>query len=168
MEPSIFEDERGAFFEAFNKAKFEKQTNQKINFVQDNQSFSKRGVLRGLHYQIGAHAQAKLVRVLHGKVLDVIVDLRKDSATYGEKLVTVLSESNNKQLFIPRGFAHGFVVLSKSASFFYKCDNLYNKEAERGIIYNDKTLNIDWELAIDALIISKKDLLLPTFKEINL
>ncbi len=165
IEPSVFNDKRGAFFEAYNKTKFEELTNKEINFVQDNQSFSKKGVLRGLHYQIGEFAQAKLVRVLQGEVLDVIVDLRKDASTYGQKLITLLSSENNKQLYIPRGFAHGFVVLSNTASFLYKCDNIYCKEAERGIVYNDKTLAIDWKLEESALIISEKDLELPTFKE---
>lgn len=132
--------------------------------MQDNQSFSTYGVIRALHYQLGDHAQAKLVRVLSGKVLDVSVDLRKDSATFGEHFSVELSYENKKQLFIPRGFAHGFVVLSDTAEIFYKCDNYYNKEAEGGIIYNDNQLNIDWKLPDDKLIVSAKDLNLPILK----
>lgn len=164
IEPLIFEDERGCFFESYNQKRFNEIVHQEVNFVQDNQSFSKKGVIRGLHYQLEEYAQAKLVRVLHGKVLDVAVDLRKNSLTYGKHIAIEVSEANKKQLFIPRGFAHGFVVLSETASFMYKCDNFYNKEAERGIIFNDKTLNIDWKLPKDQLIVSKKDKILPLFE----
>jgi dTDP-4-dehydrorhamnose 3,5-epimerase len=136
-----------------------------VNFVQDNESASTKGVLRGLHYQTGTHAQAKLVRVIEGVVLDVVVDLRKDSKTYGEQFSIELSASNKKQLFVPRGFAHGFIVLSDTATFSYKCDNYYNKASEGGIIYNDKYLNIDWQLPESQFIISEKDLVLPTFEK---
>ena len=163
IEPSVYEDERGFFFESYNQKRFNDLINDEVNFVQDNQSFSSKGVIRALHYQLGEHAQAKLVRVLQGKVLDVAVDLRKDSPTFKQHISIELSAENKKQLFIPRGFAHGFVVLSDTAHFFYKCDNFYNKEAEGGIIYNDKTLNIDWILNEDELIVSEKDRVLPSF-----
>jgi dTDP-4-dehydrorhamnose 3,5-epimerase len=130
--------------------------------VQDNQSFSTKGVLRGLHYQIGEHAQAKLVRVLQGKVLDVAVDIRPDSPTYGQYEAVLLSAENQKQFFVPKGFAHGFLVLSDTATFFYKCDNFYNKEAEGGILFNDQSIGIDWSFPIDQLLISEKDQHLPT------
>lgn len=163
---SVFKDERGYFFESFNQKKLEEAIHQKIDFVQDNQSYSYKGVLRGLHYQKGVHAQAKLVRVLDGIVLDVAVDLRKDSSTFGKVHTTILSQKNRKQLFIPKGCAHGFVTLSKTAIFFYKCDNYYDKNSEAGIIYNDQTLKIDWQISESDLIISDKDKILPTFKEL--
>lgn len=166
--PKLFKDERGYFFESFNQFSFESQTNIKIDFVQDNQSYSTWGVLRGLHYQKGNSAQAKLVRVLDGEVLDVAVDLRKDSPTFGKVFSTILSSENNKQLFIPRGCAHGFVTLSNSATFFYKCDNYYNPEAESGILYNDPKFNIDWKISEEDLIVSKKDMELPCFNELVL
>ena len=161
LEPQIFKDERGHFFESFNHKDFVGAIGEEVNFVQDNQSFSKRGVLRGLHFQKGEHAQAKLVRVLQGTVLDVAVDLRKDSATFGQHVSIELSGENKKQLFVPRGFAHGFVVLSETANFFYKCDNYYNKDSEGGIIYNDPSCNIDWHLPNNSLVLSQKDLELP-------
>lgn len=164
IEPKIFEDNRGYFLESYNQKVFNKLIGSNINFVQDNESLSSKGVLRGLHYQTGAHAQAKLVRVLKGKVLDVAVDLRKESQTFGDYVAVELSEQNKKQLFLPRGFAHGFVVLSNMALFSYKCDNFYNKEAEAGIIYNDKNLNIDWQLNEEDFIVSEKDLILPKFE----
>jgi|TARA_B110000238_G_C16122145_1_gene437572 dTDP-4-dehydrorhamnose 3,5-epimerase len=164
IEPRVFEDKRGYFYESFNTADFLKHTDQKVDFVQDNESCSTRGVLRGLHYQRGEYGQAKLVRVLHGKVLDVLVDIREGSSTYGQHFSIELSSENKKQLFVPRGFAHGFIVLSESATFFYKCDNYYNKEFEGGIIYNDKTLQIDWKLDESEFIISDKDLTLPIFE----
>ncbi|WP_297797289.1 dTDP-4-dehydrorhamnose 3,5-epimerase [uncultured Eudoraea sp.] len=164
LTPKLFNDERGYFFESFNKQSFEQAIGKRVNFVQDNQSFSTYGVIRALHYQLGDHAQAKLVHVLQGKVLDVAVDLRRDSPTFGEHFSVELSYENKKQLFIPRGFAHGFVVLSDTAEIFYKCDNYYNKDAEGGIIYNDSELNIDWLLPDDKLIISEKDLTLPQLK----
>jgi dTDP-4-dehydrorhamnose 3,5-epimerase len=162
---TIFRDSRGYFFESFNQQKFANQTGHVVNFVQDNQSFSSRGVLRGLHLQKGDAAQAKLVRVITGSVLDVAVDVRKGSPTYGQYVAVTLSEDNHTQLFIPRGFAHGFVVLSETATFFYKCDNFYSKAAEGGILYNDPELNIDWQIAHAELELSEKDLLLPTLKD---
>src|SRR5690606_32437233 len=138
------EDERGYFFESYNQQKFQQATNLSVNFVQDNQSFSSYGVIRGLHSQINEFEQAKLVRVLQGEVLDVIVDARKGSATYGKSYSVRLSAENKLQLFVPRGFYHGFAVLSKTAEFFYKCDNFYDRDSERGIYYADPGLNIDW------------------------
>lgn len=154
---TIFEDSRGYFFESFNAKKFELLTGINVQFVQDNQSSSIRGVLRGLHMQTGENAQAKLVRVLEGSVLDVAVDLRKNSFTFGNTFTLELTAENHKQLFIPRGFAHGFVVLSDKAVFFYKCDNYYNKESELGIMYNDPDLKINWQLPKEELILSEKD-----------
>ncbi len=164
LEPNVFNDNRGYFFESFNKNTFEKFIGQKINFVQDNQSHSVFGVVRALHYQRGDHAQAKIVRVLSGTVLDVAVDIRKNSPTFGEHISIELSAENKKQMFIPKGFAHGFVTISETAEFFYKCDNYYNKESEGGIIYNDNDLAIDWKLAPNSMIVSDKDTLLPRFK----
>lgn len=166
LTPTVFSDGRGRFFESYKKEAFNEALGQEVNFVQDNESFSSKGVLRGLHFQKGAFAQAKLVRVVHGSVLDVAVDLRPDSTTYGEHFSIELSDDNKKQLFVPRGFAHGFVVLSDTAVFSYKCDNYYNKESESGIIYNDSTLNIDWILPSEQLQLSEKDLLLPKFKSL--
>jgi dTDP-4-dehydrorhamnose 3,5-epimerase len=159
---TVFKDDRGYFFESFNLRKFNSLTGTNVNFVQDNQSHSVRGVLRGLHFQQGEHAQAKLVRVLQGEVLDVAVDLRKSSPTFAQYYSVVLSETSHTQLFIPRGFGHGFVVLSEEADFFYKCDNYYNKASEGGIIYNDPDINIDWKLADEELLVSPKDMELPT------
>lgn len=164
IEPSVIPDERGYFMESYNEKKFEAETGTKVHFVQDNQSFSIKGVLRGLHYQTGEHAQAKLVRVLQGEVLDVAVDIRPNSPTYGEHVTVLLTEENKKQLFVPRGFAHGFLVMSNTAVFFYKCDNFYNKESEGGIIYNDTSINIDWGMKNSELIISQKDTVLPSFQ----
>lgn len=165
MEPTVFEDERGYFLESFNKQTFETAIGATINFVQDNQSFSNYGVIRALHYQTGEFAQAKLVRVLSGTVLDVAVDLRKDSKTFGQHVAVELTAENKKQLFIPRGFAHGFSVLSQTAEFFYKCDNYYNKASEKGIIYNDSYLGIDWILKEEDILLSLKDALLPQLKD---
>jgi len=162
IEPKIINDERGYFMESFNENTFQKGIGQSVHFVQDNQSFSTKGVLRGLHYQTGVHAQAKLVRVLSGEVLDVVVDIRPGSVTYGKYVSVVLSAENQQQFFIPRGFAHGFLVLSETATFFYKCDNFYNKESEGGLIYNDPIINIDWQFPTSQLLISEKDLMLPT------
>ena len=159
----IFKDERGYFFESFNQQTFQNATGLQVAFVQDNQSSSSRGVLRGLHFQTGQHSQAKLVRVLHGEVLDVAVDLRKSSPTFGQSFSIILSENSATQLYIPRGFAHGFAVLSPTAVFFYKCDNFYNKASEGGIIYNDPQLSIDWMIPAIDLIISEKDAVLPLF-----
>ena len=164
VEPTVFTDGRGNFFESFNQKVFEDKIGLKVNFVQDNQSISQRGVLRGLHLQKGEFAQAKLVRVVKGKVLDVAVDFRKNSLTYGKHFSIELSEENNKQLFVPRGFLHGFITLEDNTVFSYKCDNYYNKKAEDGIIYNDKDLNIDWKLEDKDVLFSVKDLKLPTFK----
>ena len=163
LEPKVFEDQRGYFLESYNANTFEKVTGLKVNFVQDNESKSSYGTLRGLHYQTGIYAQAKLVRVITGEVLDIAVDLRKDSPTYGKYFSILLTEKNKKQLFIPRGFAHGFVVLSSDAIFAYKCDNYYNKESEGGIIYNDPALNIDWQIDDEDMILSDKDKLHPQF-----
>lgn len=165
LKPKIFKDTRGYFFESYNKKQFEKQLGFSVNFVQDNQSVSSYGVLRGLHYQTGDYAQSKLVRVVSGKVLDIVVDLRKDSPTFGKSFSVILDATKKLQLFIPRGLAHGFVTLSKKSIFAYKCDNYYNPEFERGIIYNDATLALDWHLSDELLIISEKDLEFPVFKE---
>lgn len=164
IEPKIIHDERGYFMESFNENTFQKGIGKQIHFVQDNQSFSSKGVLRGLHYQTGTHAQAKLVRVLDGEVLDVAVDIRPNSITFGHYVSVILSAENKTQLFIPRGFAHGFLVLSDTATFFYKCDNFYNKESEGGIIYNDSTINIDWKFPFNELVISEKDIVQPTLE----
>lgn len=162
--PAVFKDSRGHFFESFNKSKFEALTKANGDFVQDNQSFSTYGTLRGLHMQTGDSAQAKLVRVLAGEVQDIAVDLRPDSDTYGEWFSIRLSAENNLQLYIPRGFAHGFSVLSETAVFAYKCDNYYDKAAEVGIRFDDATLNIDWGIPAEAMQLSEKDLELPFFK----
>lgn len=164
IEPKIITDERGYFMESFNENTFQQGTGQSVHFVQDNQSFSSKGVLRGLHYQTGANAQAKLVRVLQGEVLDVVVDIRPDSETYGQYISVLLSGENQTQFFVPRGFAHGFLVLSETATFFYKCDNFYDKESEGGILYNDPALSIDWQFPSEEMIISEKDKFLPLFK----
>ncbi|WP_299132624.1 dTDP-4-dehydrorhamnose 3,5-epimerase [uncultured Tenacibaculum sp.] len=161
IEPMLFEDNRGYFFESFNEEKFKKGIGIDLNFVQDNEAFSNKGIVRGLHFQKGKFAQAKLVRVITGKVLDVAVDLRKKSQTYGQHFSIVLSGENKKQLFVPRGFAHGYSVLENNTVFAYKCDNYYNKESEGGIIYNDKTLNIDWNLLDTEIKLSDKDMQLP-------
>lgn len=164
---NVFRDNRGYFFESFNKQRFLEQTGLDIDFVQDNQSMSQFGVLRGLHFQTGDHAQAKLVRVLQGKVLDVAIDIRKHSPTFGKNFTVELSDSSDTQLFIPRGFAHGFLVLSETATFFYKCDNLYNKESEGGIAYNDPELNIDWKIDPSSIILSEKDKINPSLKQLE-
>lgn len=164
IKPRIFEDTRGYFFESFNSKTFHELTGINASFVQDNQSFSSYGVIRGLHAQKGEHAQAKLVRVLRGEVLDVAVDVRKSSPTYGQHVAVKLSAKNKLQLFIPRGFLHGFAVLSETAEFFYKCDNFYNKESEVGIFYDSASLGIDWGIPKDKHIIAEKDSLLPEFE----
>lgn len=160
FEPKVFEDSRGCFFESYNEDIFRKEGID-FRWVQDNQSTSMFGVIRGLHYQLPPFAQAKLVRVLKGKILDVAVDIRKGSPTYGQSFSIKLSAKNKKQLFIPAGLAHGFSVLSKKAEVLYKCDRFYNKESEAGIIYNDPDLNIDWEIPAEDAIISEKDMFLP-------
>lgn len=156
IEPRVFEDERGYFYESYNKNEFEKQ-DLFFNFIQDNQSKSKYGTIRGLHFQIGEFAQAKLVRAISGTVLDVAVDLRKNKKTFGKSFAIELSEENKKQLLVPRGFAHGFAVLSETAVVSYKIDNIYKPEYERSIMYNDQTLNIDWKIEKHNVIISEKD-----------
>lgn len=166
INPTVFEDSRGYFFEAYNQAKFQ-ENGIHYKFIQDNQSFSKRGVVRGLHLQINPFAQAKLVRVLEGEILDVAVDLRKNSLTYGQHVSVVLSAENKKQLMVPHGFAHGFSVLSETASVLYKVDQLYHKESERGIRYDDPTLAIDWKLDSNEVIVSDKDIILPGFNAID-
>lgn len=157
IEPRIFKDERGYFFESFNERTFTEKTGLNVHFVQDNQSFSSKGVLRGLHYQTGEFAQAKLVQVLQGEVLDVAVDIRPDSETYGKYVSVLLTAENKKQMFVPRGFAHGFLVLSPTALFSYKCDNFYNKESEGGVAFDDPMIGIDWNFPKEQLIISEKD-----------
>lgn len=161
IEPRVFEDDRGYFFESFNENSFEKETGISIHFVQDNQSKSDKGVLRGMHYQTGEHAQAKLVRVLQGSVQDVVVDLREGSETFGQHYSIVLSAENKKQFFVPRGFAHGFLVLEDDTIFAYKCDNFYNKDSEGGIIFNDQSIGIDWLLNKEEFVLSEKDEVLP-------
>ena len=161
IEPRVFKDSRGYFFETFNQPKFEELTGQSGHFVQDNQSASTYGVIRGLHFQKGDSAQAKLVRVIEGRVLDVAVDIREGSETYGQWASVELSAENNLQFYVPRGFAHGFSVLSETAVFAYKCDNTYNKESEGGIAYNDPSLGIDWGIPEEARSLSEKDLNLP-------
>jgi len=162
--PTVFEDDRGYFFESYNLKTFE-EADICNDFVQDNISKSAYGVLRGLHYQIEPFAQAKLVRVLQGEVLDVVVDIRKGSPTYGKTFKILLSANERNQLFIPKGFAHGFVVLSETAEFFYKCDNYYSKSHEAGIIFNDTELAIDWQIDPDKAILSNKDMILPSFAD---
>lgn len=164
--PKLFKDERGYFLETFNQKVFSKETGIETHFVQDNLSKSSKGVLRGLHFQKGAAAQAKLVQVLEGKVLDVCVDLRTNSPTFGKHFSIYLDGLNKKQLYVPRGFAHGFIVLENNTIFSYKCDNYYDKASESGIIFNDKTLNINWGFPEENLIISEKDKALLTFKEL--
>jgi dTDP-4-dehydrorhamnose 3,5-epimerase len=165
IKPSLFEDKRGYFYESFNKKVLEKIIGYPLNFVQDNQSQSGYGVIRGLHLQTGNHGQAKLVRAIQGEILDVIVDVRKNSPTYGHAASFILSEENKQQLFVPKGFAHGFVVLSNIATIHYKADNYYNPQSESGVIYNDKDLAIDWKLSTSDIITSEKDLLLPTLTD---
>lgn len=167
LKPSVFKDHRGTFMESFSQQRFEGTTGLHLNFVQDNQSTSTKGVLRGLHFQTGKFAQAKLVRAVVGEILDVVVDLRPDSPTYLKSYKVVLSDENHIQLFVPAGFAHGFLTLSESSVFAYKCDQYYNKEADAGIIWNDPTLNIDWEMHEEELILSEKDRELPTLESLR-
>lgn len=164
IEPTIFKDARGYFYESYNKQRYE-EAGLHFDFVQDNQSQSSYGVLRGLHYQQNPHAQAKLVRVISGSVWDVAVDIRKGSPTFGQWHAEELNAENQKQMLIPRGFAHGFVVLSETAEFFYKCDGYYNKESEGGIRFDDPALGIDWKLPTDNLILSDKDKVLPSLND---
>ena len=164
FEPNVFEDSRGYFFESYNEKIF-KESGIDLRFVQDNQSSSMYGVVRGLHYQLNPNAQSKLIRVFFGKILDVVVDLRKGLSSFGKSFSIELSAENRKQLFIPRGFAHGFSVLSEKAEVFYKCDVFYNKENEAGIRYNDSLLKIDWRIPADKIIVSEKDKQLPSFAD---
>lgn len=167
IEPNVFADQRGFFFESFNESLFEKVVNRKIHFVQDNHSKSVKGVLRGLHYQLPPKAQGKLVRVIQGEVLDVAVDLRKSSPTFGKWVGEILSEQNKKQLWIPEGFAHGFMTLSDSSEFLYKTTNFYSKEHEVCILWNDETLNVNWG-DINNISLSEKDRLGVRFAEAQL
>ena len=165
IEPDVFEDERGFFMESYSEEKY-KKLGIDFNFVQDNHSLSvEAGVIRGLHFQRGDVVQTKLIRVVTGEVLDVVVDLRKGSPTYGQWESFILSEHNRRQLLVPRGFAHGFATLTSNVNFMYKCDNYYNAEADAGIIFDDKDLGIDWQIDLSKAIISEKDRNLPTFKE---
>lgn len=164
IEPQVFGDARGSFMETYNEQKFPAD----VHFVQDNQSTSQKGVLRGLHFQKGEYAQAKLVRVIRGEVLDIAVDIRPNSETFGQHFSIVLNDQNNKQLFVPRGFAHGFIVLKDDTIFAYKCDNFYNKEAESGIMYNDPDIAIDWMLNEDEILLSDKDKQLSNLKSVSL
>ena len=167
IKPRVFEDPRGYFFESFNQNTFEEKTGLSGRFVQDNQSYSSYGVIRGLHAQTGEFAQAKLVRVTKGEVLDVAVDVRPSSPTYGKHIAIRLSAENKLQLYIPRGFVHGFSVLSETAEFLYKCDNFFNKASETGVIYNDADLNIDWLIPEQDQAVSDKDLLLKPFSALQ-
>lgn len=162
IEPIIKEDNRGYFLETYKKDLFEKNIGAQINFIQDNESKSTKGVLRGLHFQIPPYSQAKLVKVINGRVLDISVDIRKSSPTFGQHVAVELTSENKHQLFIPHGFAHGFVLLSDSATFSYKVDNYYSPEHDRGIAFDDKDLAIDWKLPHENLKISDKDRLNPT------
>ena len=164
IEPKVFGDDRGYFFESFSQPLFDKLV-RLVKFVQDNESKSKYGVLRGLHFQRGEHAQSKLVRVVKGRVLDVAVDIRKGSPTFGKYVAVELSAENHRQLFIPRGFAHGFSVLSDEAISLYKCDNLYAPESEGAIIWNDPEIGIDWGLAAEDVVLSPKDMCHPMLKD---
>ena len=165
IKPKFFKDERGYFFESFNQKIFKNKISHKLSFCQENESFSKRGVIRGLHYQLPPFAQSKLVRVVHGKVLDVVVDIRKGSPSFGKCFSKELSAENRIQLFIPKGFAHGYITLSDFSIFSYKVDNYYNEKSERGILYNDSLLNIDWKLNKEEFILSEKDQNNPIFSK---
>ena len=164
IEPSVFGDARGYFLESFNKQKFDAVINN-IHFVQDNESKSTKGVLRGLHFQFGEFAQSKLVRCIQGEVLDIAVDLRSGSKTYGQHVSVLLTGENKKQVFVPKGFAHGFVVLSETAIFAYKVDNWYSPNHEGGLLWNDTTLNIDWQIKTEDVKLSEKDKTLPSFAD---
>ena len=166
IEPQVFEDARGYFFESWNKAKME-EAGLNYDFIQDNQSKSCYGTIRGIHFQKGEFSQAKLVRVLQGTVLDVAVDLRKDSKTFGQHVAVELSAENNRQLMIPRGFGHGFSVLTPTAVFAYQCDNVYNKASEAGIRFDDPALGIDWKVKPEEAVLSDKDQILPFLKDVT-
>ena len=165
LKPRVFEDERGYFYESFNEKVFESLTDLKVNFIQDNQSYSSKGTLRGLHFQKPPFEQAKLVRCIEGKVLDVAVDIRKNSKTYGQHVAVLLSGENKRQLFVPRAFAHGFLVLSDTATFAYKVDNTYAPEFDVGIRWDDSILNIQWGVNESEVLVSEKDTKLPFFSE---
>jgi len=156
IEPKIFKDNRGYFYESYSDKEFRQKIGA-VNFIQDNQSKSSYGVLRGLHFQKGEHSQAKLLRCISGEVLDIAVDLRRDSSTFGQYVSCILTEDNFRQFYIPRGFAHGFVVLSETALFQYKCDNYYAPESEGGIAWDDPEIHIDWQICVDDIILSEKD-----------
>jgi dTDP-4-dehydrorhamnose 3,5-epimerase len=166
IEPKVWKDDRGYFFESYNKQSFD-DAGINVNFVQDNQSLSQKGTLRGLHAQANPYAQGKLVRVIQGKVLDIAVDIRKGSKTYGQYEAVELSGDNNRMLWIPPGFLHGFVTLEDNTIFAYKVSGLYNKSSEFGVIWNDPDLNINWEIATDQVILSEKDKTLPLFKDLD-
>lgn len=165
IEPNVFGDERGYFFESFNARVFKEKTGVEVNFVQDNESKSRYGVLRGLHFQLPPYTQSKLVRVVKGRVLDVAVDIRKGSPTYGKYVSCEMSEDNKRQFFVPKGFAHGFCVLSEEAVFQYKCDDFYHPESEGAIAWNDPGIDIQWPIAADEVILSEKDMHHPCLKE---
>lgn len=167
LEPRVFGDERGYFFESFNEKVFTEATGFRHRFVQDNQARSSRNVLRGLHYQNEPIAQSKLIRCLQGAIWDVVVDLRKNSKTYGQWYGVELTEENKRQFLIPRGFAHGYSVLSETAEVFYKCDNFYSREHEGGVLYNDPALKIDWKIDLTQAIVSDKDKVQPLFQDCN-
>ena len=167
IRPRVFGDDRGYFMETFKQPEFEEHIGP-VQFVQDNESKSSRGVLRGLHYQKGEHSQAKLVRVIKGRVMDVAVDLRRSSPTFGKYIMVELSDENKQQLFIPRGMAHGFVVMSDEAIFTYKCDNVYCPESEAGILYSDPTIGIEWPIPSEEMLLSSKDTKHPTLLEAEL
>ena len=166
IEPKVFGDARGYFFESFSEREFKEKVGD-IHFVQDNESMSKYGVMRGLHFQRPPYAQSKLVRCVKGKVVDVAVDIRKGSSTYGQHVAVLLTEENHRQFFIPQGFAHGFAVLSESAVFQYKCDNFYHPEADGGILLSDPALEIDWQIPADQMILSEKDKHHPLLAELD-
>lgn len=168
LEPKVFTDSRGYFFESYNKKTLEALIGKEYNFVQDNESKSSYGVIRGLHYQLAPYNQAKLVRVLEGKVYDAAVDLRKGSPTFGEWVGVELSAENKRQFLIPKGFAHGYSVLSETAVFTYKCDEYYHPEAEAGIVYSDPSIGIDWKIPEEDAKLSEKDKLLPELKNIKI
>lgn len=167
IEPRVFNDDRGYFFESYNANTFKEATGLDIDFVQDNQARSTQNVLRGLHYQNAPHAQTKLIRAIEGAIWDVVVDLRKDSETYGRWYGLELSAENKRQFLIPKGFAHGYSVLTETAEVFYKCDDFYSQKDEGGLYYNDPELQIDWKIDLDAAIVSEKDKVQPKLKENN-
>lgn len=166
IEPDVFGDDRGYFYESFNAKKFKEKTGIEVNFVQDNESKSKYGVVRGLHFQKGDYAQTKLVHVAKGRILDIAVDIRKDSPTYGKHVTIELSDVNHRQLYISKGFAHGFSVLSEEAIFQYKCDNYYAPQSEGGILWNDPTIGIDWQIPFSDIVLSEKDKKHPLLKDL--